>query len=148
MRGRDPRYLRYGVLLLLAAALVMAGAQWRTRLLRAFDSGAGLAVTLDAWVDPPAYTGLPPLYLAPGDTSVIAVPAGSILNLRAHNAAHAPGLSLGGALGLSTPPRFAGDNGEYADTRAHRRATRGCGCAPAAMSSATGASMPLPTSCR
>lgn len=113
--GRDPRYLRYGVLLL-AASLVMAGTQWRTRLLRAFDSGAGLAVTLDAWVDPPAYTGLPPLYLAPGDTSLIAVPAGSILNLRAHNAAHAPGLSLGGALGLSTPPRFAGENGEYADT--------------------------------
>ncbi len=116
LASRDPRHLRYGVLLLLAASLVIAGAQWRTRLLRAFDSGAGLAVTLDAWVDPPAYTGVPPLYLARGDSNVIAVPAGSILNLRAHNATHAPGLSLGGALGLSTPPRFAGDNGEYADT--------------------------------
>ena len=116
MASRDPRYLRYGVLLLLAVSLVVAGADWRTRLLRAFDSGAGLAVGLDAWVDPPAYTGVPPIYLAPGDNAVIAVPAGSILNLRAHNATHAPGLSLGGALGLSTPPRFAGDNGEYADT--------------------------------
>ena len=114
--GRDPRYLRYGVLLLLAASLVIAGGHWRTRLLRAFDSGAGLAITLDAWVDPPAYTGVPPIYLAPSDTNVIAVPAGSILNLRAHNATHAPGLSLGGALGLSAPPRFAGDNGEYANT--------------------------------
>jgi uncharacterized protein (TIGR02302 family) len=116
LAGRDPKYLRYGVLLLLAVSLVVAGAQWRTRLLRAFDSGAGLAVTLDAWVDPPAYTGLPPLYLAPGDTNLIAVPAGSILNLRAHNASHAPGLSLGGPLGLRTPPRFNGENGEYADT--------------------------------
>jgi uncharacterized protein (TIGR02302 family) len=114
--GRDPRYLRYGVLLLLAASLVLAGTDWRLRLIRAFDSGAGLVVTLDAWVDPPPYTGLPPLYLPPGDTSVIAVPAGSILNLRAHNAAHAPGLSLGGPLGLSTPPRFNGENGEYSDT--------------------------------
>ena len=113
---RDPRYLRYGVLLLLAVSLLVAGANWRTRLLRAFDSGAGLAVTLDAWVDPPAYTGVLPIYLAPGDSNVIAVPAGSILNLRAHNASHAPGLSLGGALGLSTPPRFNGENGEYADT--------------------------------
>jgi uncharacterized protein (TIGR02302 family) len=116
LAGRDPRYLRYGVLLLLAVSLVVAGGNWRTRLLRAFDSGAGLAVTLDAWVDPPAYTGVPPIYLAPGDSAVIAVPAGSILNLRAHNAGHAPGLSLGGALGLSTPPRFNGENGEYADT--------------------------------
>ena len=116
LAGRDPRHLRYGVLLLLAVSLVVAGGNWRNRLLRAFDSGAGLAVTLDAWVDPPAYTGVPPIYLAPGDNAVIAVPAGSILNLRAHNASHAPGLSLGGALGLGTPPRFAGENGEYTDT--------------------------------
>jgi hypothetical protein len=65
LRGRDPRHLRYGVLLLLAASLAVAGASWRTRLIGAFDSGAGAAVTLDAWVEPPAYTGLPPLYLPP-----------------------------------------------------------------------------------
>ena len=112
LAGRDPHYLRYGVLLLLAGALVVAGGDWRTRLMRAFDSGAGLAVTLDAWVDPPPYTGLPPVYLAPGETKVIAVPVGSSLNLRAHGAARAPGLQLG----VSNPPRFIGDNGEYSDT--------------------------------
>jgi uncharacterized protein (TIGR02302 family) len=112
LSARDPRYLRYVVLLLLASGLVLAGVNWRDRLARGFDSGAGLAVTLDAWVDPPPYTGLPPVYLAPGDQSVIAVPAGASLNLRAHGAAHAPGLQLG----ISNPPRFTGDNGEYTDT--------------------------------
>jgi uncharacterized protein (TIGR02302 family) len=112
LAGRDPYYLRYGVLLLLAGALVVAGGDWRTRLMRAFDSGAGLAVTLDAWVDPPPYTGLPPVYLAPGQTGTIAVPVGSSLNLRARGAQHAPGLQLG----ISNPPRFIGDNGEYSDT--------------------------------
>ncbi|HWY60396.1 MAG TPA: DUF4175 family protein [Rhizomicrobium sp.] len=109
---RDPRYLRYGVIVLLAGGLALAGVHWRDRLMRAFDSGAGLAVTLDGWVDPPPYTGLPPVYLAPSDTSLIAVPAGSTLNLRAHGAQHAPGLQLG----ISNPPRFTGENGEYTDT--------------------------------
>ena len=111
LSASDPRYLRYAVLVLLAGGLVLAGTHWRERLARAFDSGAGLAVTLDAWVDPPPYTGLPPVYLAPSETNVIAVPVGSILNLRAHGAAHPPGLQLG----ISNPPRFTGDNGEYTD---------------------------------
>jgi uncharacterized protein (TIGR02302 family) len=110
--ARDPRYLRYGVLVLAAASLAVAGVHWRERLVRAFDSGAAMGVGLDAWVDPPAYTGLPPLYLAPGDNSLITVPVGSILNLRVHGAAHAPGLQLG----IGNPPRFVGENGEYAGT--------------------------------
>jgi len=116
LSARDPRYLRYGALLLLAAALVFAGPNWKARLMQGFDRGAGLTVSLDGWVDPPPYTGLPPVYLAPGEKNVIAVPAGSVLNLRAHNAPHAPGLSLGGPFGLSSPPRFIGDNGEFSDT--------------------------------
>ncbi len=116
LSARDPRYLRYGALLLLAAALAFAGPNWKNHLFRGFDSGAGMAVSLDAWVDPPPYTGLAPVYLAPGDKNVIPVPAGSVLNLRAHNAPHAPGLSLGGAFSLHNPPRFIGGNGEYADS--------------------------------
>ena len=114
--ARDPRYLRYGALILLAAALAFAGPNWKNHLFRGFDSGAGAVVSLDAWVDPPPYTGVPPVYLAPGDRNLIPVPAGSVLNLRAHNAPHAPGLSLGGAFSLHNPPRFAGGNGEYSDT--------------------------------
>ncbi len=113
LSARDPRYLRYGVLLLLAGGLVLAGASWRERLMRGLDSGAGLATSIDAWIDPPPYTGLPPVYLAPGETNVISAPVGSTLNLRAHNAAHAPGLSLGSA---GSNPRFTGGNGEYSGT--------------------------------
>lgn len=116
LSARDPRYLRYGALLLLAAALAFAGPNWKNHLFRGFDSGAGMAVSLDAWVAPPPYTGLAPVYLAPGDRNLIPVPAGSVLNLRAHNAPHAPGLSLGGAFSLHNPPRFTGGNGEYTDS--------------------------------
>ena len=112
LAARDPRHLRYVVALLLVVSLVVAGADWRARLARSFDSGAALAVTLDGWIDPPPYTGLPPVYLAPGDTNLIGVPVGSVLNLRAHSAARAPGLQLG----ASNPPRFTGENGEYSDT--------------------------------
>jgi len=107
---RDPRHFRYLLLAVLAIGLVLARSDWRTRLIQAFDSGAGLNLAVDAWVDPPAYTGLPPVYLARGDHSTIAVPAGSVLNLRVHGGDHAPGVALGSA----HPPRFSGANGEYA----------------------------------
>ena len=48
----------------------------------------------------------------PANNRVIAVPAGSILNLRAHGAAHAPGVTIGDM----HPPRFAGVAGEYSAT--------------------------------
>ena len=112
MAARDPRYLRYGVLVLVAASLALAGAAWKDRLFRAFDSGAGALVSLDAWVDPPPYTGMAPVYLSPGESNAITVPAGSILNLRAHGAPRPPGLQLG----VANPPRLSGDNGEYAGT--------------------------------
>ena len=114
---RDPYGLRYLVLLLVAGGVVLAGPGWRARLWRGVDSGAGLATGLDAWIDPPGYTGLPPVYLAAGDRGTIAVPAGSMLNLRAHDADHAPGLSLGGGFDLESPPRFSGHDGEYAATQ-------------------------------
>jgi len=107
---RDPKHLRYLLLLILAVALVMARGEWQPRLLRAFDSGAGLNLGIDAWVDPPAYTGLPPVYLAHGEAAAIAVPVGSQLNVRVHGGDHAPGLSLG----AGQRPRFKGAQSEYA----------------------------------
>ena len=104
---RDPRYLRSG-------AAGAAGGQpdrGARRLARAAGCAPSTAapaagVSLDAWVDPPPYTGLAPIYLPPGEHSAIAVPAGSILNLRAHGAAHAPGVC---ASAIMHPPRFAGE---------------------------------------
>jgi uncharacterized protein (TIGR02302 family) len=110
--ARDPHRLHLVLLVLLTASLIVARGDWRARLMGAFDSGAAAGVSLDAWVDPPPYTGVAPIYLPAGERQAIAVPLGSILNLRAHGAAHAPGLSIGDM----HPPRFAGAGGEYAAT--------------------------------
>ncbi len=110
--SRDPRRLHLVLLVLLVASLIVARSDWRTRLIGAFDSGAAAGISLDAWVDPPPYTGMAPIYLPAGENRVIAVPAGAILNLRAHGAAHPPGVTIGDV----HPPRFAGVAGEYAAT--------------------------------
>jgi uncharacterized protein (TIGR02302 family) len=109
LRTRDPRGLRWYLLIVLAAGLVVARGDIGTRLARAFDSGT--VATIDAWVEPPAYTGLPLTPLAAGDHNVV-VPAGSVLNLRVHGAAHAPGLSTG----LNPARAFEGGDGDYAST--------------------------------
>ena len=102
---RDPRALRFVVLLLLAGGVAFAGQDSLRRLWAGFnDMSAASRSTVDAWVDPPPYTGLPPVYLTPGAS--IAVPAGSVLNLRVHGAGHLPGLSL--------DTGFTGGDGEYA----------------------------------
>jgi uncharacterized protein (TIGR02302 family) len=108
---RDRRALRFIVLVLLVAGVAVAGRDSARRLWAGFnDDSAAARATLDAWIDPPAYTGLPPVYLSGSDR--FAVPAGSTLNLRVHGAGHAPGLSSSAAL----DDGFAGDHGEYAAT--------------------------------
>jgi len=108
--GRDPLGLRWYVLIAVAVGVVLARGDTAARLVRAFDSGAGAAASIDAWIDPPPYTGVPLTSLHAGDERVIRVPQGSVLNLRVHGAARAPGL----AAGNNTAPRFAGEDGEYA----------------------------------
>ena len=107
---RDPRALRFAVLFLVAAGLVVSGTDWSRRLWAGFsDTTGSAAATVDAWIDPPPYTGLAPVYLTHG--MAIAVPEGSTLNLRVHGAGHSPGLSLDG---LNEESReFSGANGEY-----------------------------------
>ncbi|HEX4302713.1 MAG TPA: DUF4175 family protein [Rhizomicrobium sp.] len=110
---RDPRALRFVVLLLLAAGVIYAGSDSGRRLWAGFnDTGAAANATVDAWIDPPAYTGEAPVYLAPG--MKLAVPAGSTLNLRVHGAGHTPGLSLQSDADANAG--FAGSQGEYAAT--------------------------------
>ena len=107
--ARDPQGLRWYLLIALAVSLVLARNDFGARLVSAFDSGAGAAASLDAWIDPPPYTGLPLTSLHAGDTSPIRVPQGSVLNLRVHGAPRTPGL----AAGNNAAPRFAGEDGEY-----------------------------------
>ncbi|HUO89268.1 MAG TPA: TIGR02302 family protein [Rhizomicrobium sp.] len=110
---RDPRAIRFIVLLLLIAGVVFAGSDAARRLWAGFnDTGAAANATVDAWIDPPPYTGEAPEYLTPG--MAVAVPAGSILNLRVHGAGHQPGLSLQSASDDSAG--FSGAHGEYAAT--------------------------------
>jgi uncharacterized protein (TIGR02302 family) len=116
---RDPRALRYFVLLLVGAGLLFAGSDWSRRLAAAFGPGTAEAgnVTLDAWVDPPPYTGEPPLYLARGDDRLISVPTGSTINLRIHGASHAPYVSLAGTTISGGSGEYAGAGRITADTR-------------------------------
>jgi uncharacterized protein (TIGR02302 family) len=111
--ARDPRGLRFAALAVLAVAAFFAGPQWKGRLLTALDpaTGAGfVAPTLDAWIDPPAYTGEAPVYLGKAKPK-LSVPTGSILNLRLHNAARQPRLVLTPEAQNAT--EFRGKNGEW-----------------------------------
>lgn len=105
---RDPKGLRWYLLIVVAAGLVMARGDTWPRLVSAFESGAAANATIDAWVDPPPYTGLPLFSLHPGDGPV-RVPQGSVLNLRVHGAPRRPGIEAGN----NAAPRFAGEEGEY-----------------------------------
>jgi uncharacterized protein (TIGR02302 family) len=84
LAARDPTALRVLALLLLVAGLVTAGGDALPRLRRAFLPSFGGAqavpVTLQAWVEPPSYTGMAPIFLPKAGGSV-EVPSGSTLNI-------------------------------------------------------------------
>jgi uncharacterized protein (TIGR02302 family) len=102
---RDPRALRFVVLVLIVFGALAAGSDWKHRLIAALGPSADSVATLDAWIDPPLYTGEAPIYLVKAHT--ISVPQGSVLNLRVHGADHSPSVTLDGV-------RFEGGDGEYA----------------------------------
>ena len=96
---RDPRALRAALGLVLAIGLVVAGGEGPERVARAFapdfstlDTPPG---TLEAWIAPPAYTGLPPVTLDAAETSV-AVPQASEIVVRVNGGRGAPLLVLDG----------------------------------------------------
>lgn len=103
----DPRGLRWALLALLLVALFVARGEFGPRLATGFISASDAGI--DAWVEPPAYTGLPLTPITAGDGAVT-VPAGSVLNLRVHGAPHAPALTTGG----NRASAFAGGDGAYA----------------------------------
>ena len=86
----DPLSLRFGALLLLALALLVAGRDAPARLADAATPSLGpqRLVVADLWLDPPAYTGRPPVFLVRGGAppeglqEEVAVPEGSVLRLR------------------------------------------------------------------
>ena len=90
----DRYALRFGVVAALFACALVAGPQRYARVAAVFDFGEaaapGAGYRIDAWIDPPAYTGKPPVLLdlvsdAARDTAHplrLAVPAGSTVVIR------------------------------------------------------------------
>lgn len=94
LAARDPQAFRALALVALVATFFLApGSHW-SRVRTAFDWRGAVtpqAYRLDAWIDPPAYTGRPPLVL-PGlrsddpttvQAAAVSVPVGSVLVVRA-----------------------------------------------------------------
>ncbi len=97
---RDVRATRAALALVLVAGAVIAGADAPARIWRSLWPGLPQGpVTpvpeLQAWVTPPSYTGLPPVFLR-GDTPAVAVPTGSHLTMSLTGGTGAPSLSFGG----------------------------------------------------
>ena len=97
--ARDPWGVRALLALLLLLGAVDAGGDWRDRLARAvtpsLDAGPpAVAASLDIWLTPPEYTGLPPQFLRPENRGTIPVPTGSKLLAQVHGGGAAPQLAL------------------------------------------------------
>ncbi len=98
---RDPWALRALLVLLLVLGAIDAGGDWAVRLGRSLSphiaGGApGAAASLDIWLTPPDYTGLPPLLLPAGvNTTPISAPTGSVLLAQVHGDGPVPRLVRG-----------------------------------------------------
>ncbi len=110
---RDPYALRFAVLFAVVLGFIMAGSDSGRRLMASLapDLYAGKpSATLDAWINPPPYTGQAPIYLGRTLQSVT-VPANSELVLRVHGARGRPFIAANPApRGIA---KFEGKDGEY-----------------------------------
>lgn len=101
LAARDRRALRVGLIVALVAGVGVAGADSLPRLAAAFTPAipggpAPPPPELAAWITPPAYTHLPPVFLkAPG--GALSVPAGSGLAVSLTGGVGKPSLALAGA---------------------------------------------------
>jgi len=99
---RDPFGLRAALALVLLLAAVDAGQDWSQRLARSFAPSFSFGTpsappSLDIWVTPPDYTGLPPLFLpAKAPAQPIAVPVGSAVLAQVHGGDDPPKLEIDG----------------------------------------------------
>lgn len=97
---RDPRALRAALLVSLVAALAIAGPDAPDRLAQAIAPGLpqaqlGPGTELQAWITPPAYTRLAPIFLH-GSSGTVTAPAGAQLTVSVTGSADAPTLALNG----------------------------------------------------
>lgn len=97
---RDGRALRGALLLALVAAIVIAGPETGNRLLRGVapalpEGPPAPASVIQAWITPPAYTGVAPVFLRP-EQPAVSVPAGSHLVVNVTGGSGEPSLALNG----------------------------------------------------
>ncbi len=115
---QDPLALRYAAPLLLFAAGLASWGDWSGRLAEAMEprwnpdpQQAARVTHVEAWAEPPAYTGRAPVYLPEGvdGAGTIELPAGARLHAWVHDAAEAPVLTFRPADGGSAeaPPGSA-----------------------------------------
>ncbi|HEV8015478.1 MAG TPA: TIGR02302 family protein [Stellaceae bacterium] len=98
---RDPFALRVALALLVLLAAIDAGDDWGARLVRAFSPTESHAIapqiSLDIWVTPPDYTGLPPQFLPATGNKTVYVPIGSTLLAQVHGGRNPPRLKIDAA---------------------------------------------------
>ncbi len=85
LAARDPRALRAALVVALIASLTIAGEQAPGRLMRAIQppspvGSAAPALQVQAWITPPDYTGMAPIFLKP-EGGTAQVPAGAMLTV-------------------------------------------------------------------
>jgi uncharacterized protein (TIGR02302 family) len=118
---RDPRALRYGVLLAVLACLAIANTDAPSRVYAAVTPSMpvspGVAATeLQAWITPPAYTRIAPIFLK-ADGGSVSVPAGSHLTVNVSGGTTAPVLSLNERTGPFSPLDHSSFQAEWDLTR-------------------------------
>ncbi|WP_371396055.1 DUF4175 domain-containing protein [Fretibacter rubidus] len=94
---KDKYFLRFAAPLALVLALMVGAGDNLERLKRSLTPGwqggiSAKGVTFDAWVDPPDYTGRPPVYFR--DKRKVEIPAGSELVARISGTKDAPRLKI------------------------------------------------------
>ncbi len=96
LAARDPFALRAAALLFLAAAIIVAGPKAGDRLAAGFLPhlpAMGAAPVVQAWIEPPSYTGQQLLFLS-GQDSTATVPEGSRLHVTLSGGRFGPYLTL------------------------------------------------------
>jgi uncharacterized protein (TIGR02302 family) len=95
---RDPMALRYLVLVLVVLGLAVAGPRAGRMIMAGLvpHFGGGVAaVPVEAWIKPPAYTGLAPILLKNDSDAAVSVPIGSMLEAHVTGGSKVPRISLG-----------------------------------------------------
>jgi Domain of unknown function (DUF4175) len=110
---RDRYALRGALVVALVAAAVIAGDDAPARIAQAIEpslprEAVPPATELQAWITPPGYTRLAPVFLK-SEGGAVSVPAGSHLTVSVTGGTTAPGLSLSG----QTTPFRALDNASF-----------------------------------